>query len=108
MRCLMWGRESINTPVKVKGYIQTLWGVVTFCDVTLIYFGFYSMFCCRAKKDPLTNPQGPDLANGFGNALTTALDVMSFTHEVDINAQGLNLSKPPVNNHPINSNQVLS
>lgn len=57
---------------------------------------------CRAKKDPLTNPQGPDLANGFGNALTAALDVMSFTHEVDINAQGLNLAKPPTTN----SNQI--
>ncbi|KAJ8985014.1 hypothetical protein NQ317_016925 [Molorchus minor] len=66
MRCLMWGRESINTPVKVKG----------------------------PTKDPLKDPQGPNLTGGFGNALTTALDVMAFTHELDINgaAQGLNLS----------------
>ncbi|XP_050296208.1 uncharacterized protein LOC126736052 isoform X2 [Anthonomus grandis grandis] len=64
MRCLMWGRESINTPVKVKG----------------------------PKKDSLSNPGGPDLTNGFGDALTAALDVMAFTHDLDINAQGLNLA----------------
>ncbi|KAH1012632.1 hypothetical protein HUJ05_011759 [Dendroctonus ponderosae] len=69
MRCLMWGRESINTPVKVKG----------------------------PKRDPLANPQGPDLANGFGDALTSALDVMAFTHDLDINAQGLNLAKQTLN-----------
>ncbi|KAF7280410.1 hypothetical protein GWI33_006076 [Rhynchophorus ferrugineus] len=65
MRCLMWGRESITTPIKIKG----------------------------PKKDPLSNPQGPDLTNGFGDALTAALDVMAFTHDLDINAQGLNLAK---------------
>lgn len=34
---------------------------------------------------------------GFGGALTAALDVMAFTHDVDINgaAQGLNLSNNP-------------
>ncbi|ERL85467.1 hypothetical protein D910_02886 [Dendroctonus ponderosae] len=72
MRCLMWGRESINTPVKVKG----------------------------PKRDPLANPQGPDLANGFGDALTSALDVMAFTHDLDINAQGLNLAKQTLNPKP--------
>ncbi|KAL1514086.1 hypothetical protein ABEB36_003405 [Hypothenemus hampei] len=63
MRCLMWGRESLNTPIKVKG----------------------------AKRDPLlVNPQGPNnLANGFGDALTSALDVMAFTHDV----QGLTLTQ---------------
>ncbi|CAH1154093.1 unnamed protein product [Phaedon cochleariae] len=67
MRCMMWGRESINTPIKIKG----------------------------PKKDPLMNPQGPDLTGGFGDALTVALDVMAFTHELDINgaAQGLNLAQ---------------
>ncbi|CAG9772874.1 unnamed protein product [Ceutorhynchus assimilis] len=81
MRCLMWGRESINTPIKVKG----------------------------PKPDPLSNPQGPDLANGFGDALTAALDVMAFTHDLEINAQGLNLThnattvkaaNPPQNQKP--------
>ncbi|KAG5892428.1 hypothetical protein JTB14_003364 [Gonioctena quinquepunctata] len=66
MRCLMWGRESINTPIKTK----------------------------RPTKDPLLNPQGPDLTGGFGDALTVALDVMAYTHELDLNgaAQGLNLA----------------
>lgn len=65
MRCLMWGRESINTPIKVKN-----------------------------KKDPLNNPEGPNLTGGFGDALTTALDVMAITHELDIMgaSQGLNLA----------------
>lgn len=42
----------------------------------------------------MTNPEGPDLTGGFGDALTAALDVMAFTHELDINgaAQGLNLA----------------
>lgn len=62
----MWGRESINTPIKVK----------------------------RSVKDPLHDPQGPNLTGGFGDALTTALDVMAFTHDLDIvgASQGLNLA----------------
>ena len=66
MRCLMWGRESINTPIKVK----------------------------KPIKDPLSDPQGPNLTGGFGDALTTALDVMAFTHDLDIvsASQGLNLA----------------
>lgn len=40
------------------------------------------------------DPQGPNITGGFGEALTTALDVMTFTHDLDINAsaQGLNLA----------------
>lgn len=46
------------------------------------------------------DPQGPNLTGGFGDALSAALDVMAFTHELDINgaAQGLNLAnniQPP-------------
>nr|XP_015838709.1 PREDICTED: uncharacterized protein LOC658747 isoform X2 [Tribolium castaneum] len=69
MRCLMWGRESINTPVKTK----------------------------KPVKDPLLDPQGPNLTGGFGDALTTALDVMTFTHDLDIvgASQGLNLATNP-------------
>ncbi|XP_060529714.1 uncharacterized protein LOC132704064 isoform X2 [Cylas formicarius] len=89
MRCMMWGRESINTPIKIKG----------------------------PAKDPLSNPQGPDLAVGFGDALTAALDVMAFTHELDINAQGLNLAKNPAaptvtqtkpNNHVLSDAVVVN
>lgn len=40
------------------------------------------------------------MTGGFGDALTAALDVMAFTHEMDINsaAHGLNLAdnvRPP-------------
>lgn len=50
-----------------------------------------------ATKDPLQDPQGPNIVVGFGGALTAALDVMAFTHDVDINgaAQGLNLTNNP-------------
>lgn len=56
----------------------------------------------RVRIDPLSNPQGPKVTEAFGEALTTALDVMTFTHELDIGgaAQGLNLAnsaKPPTN-----------
>ncbi|KAJ8967525.1 hypothetical protein NQ314_002840 [Rhamnusium bicolor] len=82
LRCLMWGRESINTPIKVKG----------------------------RPKDPLMDPHGPNITGGFGDALTVALDVMSFTHELDINgaAQGLNLSNNPkaINNEMTNQKNV--
>lgn len=46
------------------------------------------------------DPQGPNLTGGFGDALTAALDVMAFTHELDINgaAQGLNLANNVVQN----------
>lgn len=46
------------------------------------------------------DPQGPNLTGGFGDALTAALDVMAFTHELDINgaAQGLNLANNLVQN----------
>ncbi|KAF5290002.1 hypothetical protein FQR65_LT11668 [Abscondita terminalis] len=66
LRCLMWGRESINSPVKVK----------------------------KTRVDPLADPQGPNVTGAFGEALTTALDVMAFTHDLDIGgaAQGLNLA----------------
>lgn len=66
LRCLMWGRESINTPVKVK----------------------------KPPVDPLLDPNGPNLKGAFGETLTAALDVMAFTHDVDINgaSQGLNLA----------------
>ncbi|KAK5644509.1 hypothetical protein RI129_005809 [Pyrocoelia pectoralis] len=72
LRCLMWGRESITSPVKVK----------------------------KPRIDPLTDPQGPNVTGAFGEALTTTLDIMAFTHDLDIGgaAQGLNLannSKPP-------------
>ncbi|XP_074036359.1 transient receptor potential cation channel subfamily V iav [Leptinotarsa decemlineata] len=81
MRCLMWGRESINTPIKIKG----------------------------PTKDRLQNPQEPDLTGGFGDALTAALDVMAYTHELDINgaAQGLNLANnvKPVETTPLPINQ---
>ncbi|KAF5276287.1 hypothetical protein FQA39_LY06636 [Lamprigera yunnana] len=66
LRCLMWGRESINSPVKIN----------------------------KPRTDPLTDPQGPTVTGAFGEALTTALDVMTFTHELDIGdaAQGLHLA----------------
>lgn len=78
LRCLMWGRESINTPIKLK----------------------------KPPKDPLLNPQGPDLTGGFGDALTTALDVMAFTHDLDIvgASQGLNLANNP---KPTNTNKNI-
>ncbi|XP_066138980.1 uncharacterized protein iav [Euwallacea fornicatus] len=76
MRCLMWGRESISTPIKVKG----------------------------SKRDPLTNPPGPDLTNGFGGALTAALDVMTFTQEIDINAQNPDLANQTPNISTNNAN----
>lgn len=49
------------------------------------------------KKDPLMDAKGPNLTGGFGDALTAALDVMAFTHELDIKgaAQGLNLANNP-------------
>lgn len=52
------------------------------------------MFFLRSKKDHFTDPQDPNLTGGFGDALTAALDVMAFTHELDINsaAHGLNLA----------------
>lgn len=82
MRCLMWGRESINTPIKVKG----------------------------KPKDPLLDPQGPNLTGAFGEALTTALDVMTFTHEFDINAsaQGLNLASNPKPKSPVPNSVALN
>ncbi|KAJ8912912.1 hypothetical protein NQ315_017242, partial [Exocentrus adspersus] len=50
MRCLMWGRESINTPNKVK----------------------------KPPKDPLLSSHAPSITDGFEGALTTALDVMGL------------------------------
>nr|CAI5852827.1 unnamed protein product [Callosobruchus analis] len=80
MRCLMWGRESINTPVKTK----------------------------RPPKDPLLDPQGPNIVGGFGDALTAALDVMTFTHDLDISgaAQGLNLANNVKPQTPMQPNTV--
>lgn len=55
----------------------------------------------RKNKSPYAlEPQGPNLTGGFGDALTGALDVIAFTHDVDINGavQGLNLAsgkQPP-------------
>ncbi|VEN56779.1 unnamed protein product, partial [Callosobruchus maculatus] len=82
MRCLMWGRESINTPVKTK----------------------------RPPKDPLLDPQGPNIVGGFGDALTAALDVMTFTHDLDISgaAQGLNLANNVKPQPPMQPNLVQS
>ncbi|KAI4461974.1 transient receptor potential ion channel protein [Holotrichia oblita] len=54
MRCVMWGRESINTPIK--------------------------------KKGPTLDPKDPNLTGAFSGALTAALDVMAFTHDIDLNA----------------------
>lgn len=78
MRCLMWGRESINTPVKIK----------------------------RPTTDPLLDPQGPNLTGAFSGALTAALDVMAFTHDLDINSvtPGLNLTS--ANDKTQTSNQI--
>ncbi|XP_017777192.1 PREDICTED: uncharacterized protein LOC108563119 [Nicrophorus vespilloides] len=56
MRCLMWGRESINTPIKMKG----------------------------PKIDPLLDPKGPSLTGAFEGALAATLDVISFAHDVDL------------------------
>lgn len=57
------------------------------------YIEWYNKFF-RPKKDPLVDPRGHNLTGGFGDALTAALDVMAFTHELDINsaAHGLNLA----------------
>ncbi|XP_056638835.1 transient receptor potential cation channel subfamily V member 6 [Diorhabda sublineata] len=75
MRCLMWGRESINTPIKTKG---------------------------KNNNPYVINPQGPDLTGGFGDALSSALDVMAFTHEVDIN--GASPHPDPIPASSVNSN----
>ncbi|KAK9890859.1 hypothetical protein WA026_012204 [Henosepilachna vigintioctopunctata] len=65
MRCLMWGRESINTPIKLKGKSQS------------------------APRDPQ-----PAKLGAFGEALSSALDVMAFTNDLDINnvTQHMNVS----------------
>lgn len=48
------------------------------------------------------------MTGGFGDALTAALDVISFNHELDINgaAQGLNLANnaqpPPLQEKKVN------
>lgn len=49
------------------------------------------------------DPQAPNLTGGFGDALTAALDVMAFTHELDINgaAQGLNLANNVIQNQKL-------
>ncbi|XP_072382933.1 uncharacterized protein iav [Diabrotica undecimpunctata] len=81
MRCLMWGRESINTPIKTK----------------------------RKTNNPyVIDSLGPDLTGGLGDALTGALDVMAFTHDVDINgaAQGLNLASANKPSPPPNYNDI--
>lgn len=63
-------------------------------------------FYFRPPTDPLTDPQGPNVTGAFGEALTAALDVMAFTHDLDIGgaAQGLNLAtnaKPQENIVPV-------
>lgn len=36
-------------------------------------------------KDAVQDAQGPDVIGAFGGALTAALDVMTFTHDLDVN-----------------------
>lgn len=73
LRCIMWGRESISTPIKVKGRV---------IDPT------------KLATDP-SNPMG-----GFGTALTSALDVMAFTNDLDI--AGVNPAGVPNTGQAVN------
>lgn len=56
------------------------------------------MFYYRPTTDPLRDPQALNITEGFGEALTTALDVM-----------GLNLpnNTTPVENNVANQQQVI-
>ncbi|XP_077283026.1 transient receptor potential cation channel subfamily V iav isoform X2 [Arctopsyche grandis] len=65
LRRIMWGRASISTPTKIP---------------------------IKPQPDPLMQTEGHSIAGGFGEALSSALDVMAFTHDVDLaSANGLNL-----------------
>ncbi|KAL1138771.1 hypothetical protein AAG570_008833 [Ranatra chinensis] len=73
LRRLMWDRASISTPVKMP--------ISPLAD---------ALITDRQQED---SPQGGQ-PQGFGGALTAALDVMAFTHDLDLSAStnpGLNL-----------------
>ncbi|KAK0177772.1 hypothetical protein PV328_001786 [Microctonus aethiopoides] len=55
LRCLMWGRASISTPVRTSPHMN---------------------------EPEISASAG--VTGGFGDALTTALDVMAFTHDIDL------------------------
>lgn len=63
--------------------------------VPWIYTNWYDLIelCIyRAQPDPLMQTEGHSIAGGFGEALSSALDVMAFTHDLDMaSANGLNL-----------------
>lgn len=40
---------------------------------------------------PTLDPKDPNLTGAFSGALTAALDVMAFTHDIDINTTSGNL-----------------
>lgn len=66
MRCIMWGRESINTPIKNK------------------------------KKGKAAEQPGQFGGNGvFADALTSALDVMAFTQDFDLSSATQNPNSGP-------------
>ncbi|XP_045540319.1 uncharacterized protein LOC106718706 [Papilio machaon] len=73
LRRLMWGRASISTPTKAPLARR----VPPPPD------------CVAAAEEVLNGEVG----NGVGSALSSALNVMAFTHELDLNANGQDQSQ---------------
>ncbi|XP_053594306.1 uncharacterized protein LOC103575567 [Microplitis demolitor] len=60
LRCIMWGRASISTPVRASPHMN--------------------------------EPQISATTAGFGDALTAALDVMAFSHDIDPTAEATGIT----------------
>ncbi|KPJ00835.1 Transient receptor potential cation channel subfamily V member 6 [Papilio xuthus] len=91
LRRLMWGRASISTPTKAP-----LARVPPPPD------------CVAAAEEVLNGEVG----NGVGSALSSALNVMAFTHELDLNGQDPNQKQATpdllVNGQTLPSNVIPS
>lgn len=60
------------------------------------------IFVIRTLQDPLLQNEGHSIAGAFGEALSSALDVMAFTHDVDMaGANGLNLQSNAIKAPPV-------
>ncbi|KAG8041888.1 hypothetical protein G9C98_007192 [Cotesia typhae] len=73
LRCIMWGRASISTPVRASPHLNE--GEISGLPGASVMGG--------ASVAPQPLVPAATLPPGFGDALTAALDVMAFAQDID-------------------------
>ncbi|XP_044575344.1 uncharacterized protein LOC123259139 isoform X2 [Cotesia glomerata] len=73
LRCIMWGRASISTPVRASPHLNER--EISGLPAASVMGG--------ASVPPQPLVPAPTLPPGFGDALTAALDVMAFAQDID-------------------------